>query len=76
MMALKPDSMSFQIGSIYRRKDIHDAFGGQRQGGISTPRDYPAVFLFTQDEGSNYGYRDECRKTVTFTIRVKVRSAI
>ncbi|MGI6631678.1 MAG: NUDIX domain-containing protein [Bacillota bacterium] len=62
MMALKPDSMSFQIGSIYRRKDIHDAFGGQRQGGISTPRDYPAVFLFTQDEGSNYGYRDEWQK--------------
>lgn len=49
----------FQIGALYnRRKDIHDKYGGQRQGGISTPKEHPFVFLFTGDEGHAYGYKD------------------
>ena len=49
----------FEVGNIYnRRNDIHDPYGGQRQGGISTPKDQPFVFLFTGESGEQYGYRD------------------
>jgi hypothetical protein len=51
--------MEFEIGKIYnRRKDIHDIFGGQRQGGISTPAKAPFIFLFTGNSGQQYGYQD------------------
>ncbi len=49
----------FEIGRVYsRRNDIHVEFGGQQQGGISTPRDAPFVFLFTGEMGEQYGYED------------------
>ena len=51
--------MLFEIGQTYnRRGDIHDRFGGQRQGGISTPSDERLIFLFTGESGQQYGYRD------------------
>ncbi len=38
----------FEVGRVYnRRLEIHEPYGGQRQGGISTPRDWPFIFLFT-----------------------------
>lgn len=47
------------VGELYnRRKEIHALFGGQQQGGISTPSRFPYVFLFTGDQGQAYGYRD------------------
>lgn len=56
------DHLHFKIGRQYRRKpDIHEKFGGQRQGGISTPIDVSAVFLFTSDAGEQHGYKDEYR---------------
>ncbi|GAW94380.1 NUDIX domain-containing protein [Calderihabitans maritimus] len=48
----------FQVGSLYKRKDIHDLFGGQRQGGISTPSRYPVIFLFSSKRGKEFGYQD------------------
>ena len=49
----------FDIGSSYnRRKDIHEVYGGQEQGGISTPRGSAAIFLFTAQTGADYGYKD------------------
>lgn len=49
----------FQVGQQYhRRSDIHAVFGGQMQGGISTPSDAPYVFIFTGDAGEQHGYRD------------------
>ena len=49
----------FEVGEIYnRRLDIHERYGGQQQGGISTPRDWPFIFLFTGESGEQYGYRD------------------
>ena len=49
----------FEVGKIYdRRQEIHGRYGGQRQGGISTPREWPMVFLFTGESGEQYGYRD------------------
>ena len=49
---------SFEIGSIYMRKEIHNRFGGQRQGGISTPARHPMILLFTGASGEEHGYKD------------------
>ena len=50
----------FEIGKEYKRKEeIHGVYGGQAQGGISTPKNHPVVFIFTSDSGEQHGYRDE-----------------
>jgi 5-methylcytosine-specific restriction protein A len=41
-----------------RRRLIHARYGGQDQGGISTPAEAPFVFVFTGEGGEQYGYRD------------------
>ena len=51
--------MDFIVGEIYRRRDIHTVYGGQMQGGISTPRNFPMILLFTGDSGRQYGYEDK-----------------
>jgi 5-methylcytosine-specific restriction protein A len=49
----------FEIGKVYdRQRHIHARFGGQAQGGISTPASVPFVFLFTGESGEQYGYQD------------------
>jgi 5-methylcytosine-specific restriction protein A len=48
----------FVPGQIYRRRDLHREFGGQQQGGISTPSKFPVIFLFTGESGTQHGYRD------------------
>jgi 5-methylcytosine-specific restriction protein A len=48
----------FRIGKVYQRRHIHEVFGGQKQGGISTPRNYPIILLFTGGTGAQYGYKD------------------
>lgn len=48
----------FAPGKVYRRRDIHALFGGQEQGGISTPADHKVVFVFTGPAGEEYGYSD------------------
>jgi 5-methylcytosine-specific restriction enzyme A len=56
MLSSKP---SFESGVVYNRvRHIHDVYGGQRQGGISTPKRGPFIFLFTGESGSQYGYHD------------------
>jgi uncharacterized membrane protein YraQ (UPF0718 family) len=35
----------FSPGRMYRRRELHEKFGGQRQGGISTPAKAPFIFL-------------------------------
>jgi 5-methylcytosine-specific restriction protein A len=55
-----PAFPNFIVGKEYnRRTDIHGQFGGQMQGGISTPTAIPAVFLFTGDAGESHGYEDK-----------------
>jgi hypothetical protein len=50
----------FELGRIYNRQgEIHGVYGGQRYGGIATPRDYPLVMIFSGDEGGEFGYDDE-----------------
>ncbi len=49
--------MLFIPGNIYnRKKDIHQVYSGQEQGGISTPAKHNLIFLFTSESGKNYGY--------------------
>jgi len=49
----------FVEGELYKRiEDIHQRFGGQRQGGISTPSKHPYIFIFTGKSGEQHGYED------------------
>ncbi|WP_354686718.1 HNH endonuclease signature motif containing protein [Cupriavidus necator] len=49
----------FVLGQNYHRQnEIHDRFGGNRQGGIATSGKVPAIFLFTEESGERYGYID------------------
>ena len=49
----------YQPGALYSRtKEIHALLGGQRQGGISTPKDRPVVIIFTGEAGKAHGYTD------------------
>ncbi|GEM_PF-473382 len=51
--------LPYQVGALYIRKSqIHGVFGGQRQGGISTPREHPLVIAFTGEAGASHGYQD------------------
>jgi 5-methylcytosine-specific restriction protein A len=50
--------MQLQPGRVYQRKDLHAYFGGQRQGGIVTPKAHPVILLFSSPKGEAYGYRD------------------
>lgn len=46
-----------QPGDELLRASLHAVYGGQEQGGISTPRSIPDVFIFTDPEkGAKYGY--------------------
>ena len=46
-------------GRFYRRRDLHDEFGGQQQGGIVTPASTPIILLITGEAGLGYGYNDK-----------------
>ncbi|MEC2072491.1 HNH endonuclease [Alkalihalophilus marmarensis] len=48
----------FNEGEIYRRRELHKEYGGQQQGGISTPSKFPFIMIFTGESGSEYGYKD------------------
>jgi 5-methylcytosine-specific restriction protein A len=55
----------FEIGRLYRRRTLHEEYGGQRQGGISTPSGRPYLLLFT-GAGEHYGYHDGWDKNGVF----------
>ncbi|MTI10172.1 HNH endonuclease [Curvivirga aplysinae] len=50
--------MNFIPGKQYRRKEIHNEFGGSRQGGIANCAAHPFIFIFTGKSGSEFGYDD------------------
>jgi len=55
--ASKERQWTLEIGDTVRRREIHDAFRGQQQGGISTPKSIPAILIFTDPkEGAKFGY--------------------
>ena len=45
-------------GARYRRSQIQDQLGGQRQGGISTPAGSGYLMIFSSPRGRDYGYED------------------
>lgn len=49
----------FNEGQVYRRGDIHDLYGGNRQSGISPSAKGPYIFIFTGASGQQYGYKDD-----------------
>lgn len=60
-------SWGFEIGRVYnRRRDIHERFGGQQQGGIITPAQHPLVLIITGEEGLEHGYADRYRADGVF----------
>jgi 5-methylcytosine-specific restriction enzyme A len=59
--------MLFIPGQIYhRRSEIHGPYGGQQQGGMSTPSAIPCIFLFTGESGTYQGYQDQWISKDTF----------
>ncbi|MFC2063439.1 HNH endonuclease [Chloroflexota bacterium] len=58
--------MLFVQGQIYIRRDLHDSYAGQQQGGISTPSEHDFIMLFTGEQGEQYGYRDGWTKDGLF----------
>ena len=61
------EGVPFEIGRTYhRQRDIHQIYGGQERGGISTPNGAPYVFLFTGESGGQYGYQDGWRENGVF----------
>lgn len=50
---------TFYEQQVYnRRRDIHDVYGGQQQGGICTPSQHSVIFIFTGSSGEQHGYAD------------------
>jgi len=58
--------MKFEQGKTYIRREIHEQFGGQEQGGISTPANHPIILLFTGKQGEEFGYKDGWTDAGTF----------
>lgn len=59
----------FDEGETYRRKELHDKYGGRRYSGIAPSAQYPFVFLFTGQAGEDHGYRDDFQEdgTIIYT---------
>ncbi len=41
----------FEKGKRYRRREVHDKLGGNRQSGISILKDHKTILLFTSRRG-------------------------
>lgn len=49
----------FEIGKVYNKKQLHEQYGAQEIKEICTQKNIPPIFIFTSDEGKNYGDRGE-----------------
>lgn len=50
--------LPFLPNQTYKRSQIHDQFGGNRQGGISPSARHPYIFIFSGKTGITHGYND------------------
>ena len=51
--------MKLELGQEYKRTELHKFFGGQTQGGISTPSNSNYVFIIAyKKSGKDFGYED------------------
>jgi len=56
-----------RVGSLVRRTDLHQRFGGSAQWGIAPCHEHPYVLLFTDPAGApEHGYYDEWAEDGTF----------
>jgi hypothetical protein len=67
--------VAFVPGKGYRRRELHEQYGGQRQGGISTPSDHPIIFLITGKSGHSTVTPTDSARTGATGTPVKARSA-
>lgn len=51
-------SFTLKLGVVYTRKNLIELYGGQLQAGIWTPKEFPAIFIFSGKSGGKYGYSD------------------
>lgn len=56
----------FIKGQLYKRSNLHDEYGGNRQGGIAPSRKADLVFLFTGSSGKEHGYEDVWKSNSVF----------
>jgi len=57
----------FILNKVYKRSQIHDEFGGNRQGGIAASASYPFIFIFSGDAGHQHGYKDQWENENVFS---------
>ena len=57
----------FKLGDVYKRSQIHDQYGGTRQGGISTSAKFPYIFIFSSKSGHEHGYKDQWENADVFS---------
>ena len=50
--------MKFIKNKLYKRKELHDEYGGNRQSGICPSSVQPIIFIFSGNSGGQYGYED------------------
>ena len=50
--------MTFIKNKLYKRKELHDEYGGNRQSGICPSSVQPIIFIFSGNSGGQYGYED------------------
>jgi 5-methylcytosine-specific restriction enzyme A len=56
----------FEIGQVYRRRWLHETYGGNPQSGISPLANHPAILVFTGESGRQHGYLDRWEDDGTF----------
>jgi hypothetical protein len=61
------DQPLFISGHTYKRAEIHDKYGGNRQGGISASAKFPYVFIFSGESGHQHGYKDQWENPNVFS---------
>ena len=61
------NKIPFIPNQIYKRSDIHDQYGGNRQGGIAPSAKFPYIFTFSGKSGTQYGYKDGWDNPNVFT---------
>lgn len=67
LLGIEDFTWDLEVGAEIKRSELHDKFGGARRGGIEPSAKTPNIFLFTTDEGGEFGYNfDEELEDGTF----------
>lgn len=57
----------FTIGQVYKRTEIQNRYGGNRQGGIANCAQFPYIFIFSGEAGHQHGYKDQWENDNVFS---------